>query len=48
MKIKLNMKNKLKNTFIFYQREEGEKERKGSKIYQNHTVSLLRTRAHPL
>jgi len=29
MKNKLNMKNKLKNTFIFYQREEGEKKRKG-------------------
>jgi len=31
MKIKLNMKNKLKNIFIFYQREDGEKKRKRKK-----------------
>jgi hypothetical protein len=35
MKIKLNMKNKLKNTFIFYQREEGEKKRKGKERIKN-------------
>jgi hypothetical protein len=40
MRTKINMKNKLKDTFVFYQGEEREKEEEKKRVHQCHITPI--------